>query len=70
MDEVLTIMKTEKELEQERYVIAKHMPYMPPYNERQGDYQHSYWLTHTGLLETRYMLRKSFNKKTKKYEYY
>lgn len=63
-------MKTEKELETMRCNMAKYIPSMLKYKDYEVTDQYSYWLIYTGLLETRYIMGKSFNKKTKRYEYF
>jgi len=63
-------MKTEKELEKMWYDIAKYIPFMPDYKDYEVDDQYCYWLIYVGLLETRYMMGKSFDRKTKKYGYH
>lgn len=62
--------ETEKELEQGRHEVAVHMSRMPAYEDYEVDDQYGYWLIYTGLLETRYIMCKSFNKETKRYEYH
>ncbi|KKN00703.1 hypothetical protein LCGC14_1135030 [marine sediment metagenome] len=63
-------MRTEKELEKMRLEVVKYMPSMPVYKDYEVADRYGCWFIYTGLLETRYMMGKSFNKETKKYGYY